>query len=255
MDEDKAQGPIMLVATNMLRPPQARIGKITKDIVLPRTVSVLSLVAGGAGLIIGMIFALPFRSFEAIMVGAALGTTIGIMVVTMSPIKGESFGKWLGLSVASARAEKVTIDGLAAKVYIGIAPLHYTAAGPMRMKGGAVNVTPGSVDERGVFIPQEVFNEERRQRAEHLKGLRGRSWPTIDPSQVKHLPKDGVDKEKKSNAARRGPLKEAEGVRKPLPKQGAKTAPVAAKRLPASAPQPSGGQKKLPASKTKSLKK
>lgn len=185
-EQPAPSGPIMLVATNMMRPPPTRIGKIGSDFVLPRTVPVMSLLTGAIGMIVGLIITIPFGNFQTIAIGAILGALAGVAAATMSPIKGESFAKWLGLTVVSSRQRRVEINGKTAKVYIGIAPLSYTAGGVTRMVSGAANVALGSVDERGVLINHSSVMTERRKLAAEVSSTRGGQW--VPPGEVRSLP-------------------------------------------------------------------
>lgn len=157
----------MIAATSMLRPPPARVGKLTENIVLPRAVEVRKLVAGGVGMFLflflwlilwGPIFGFSFLGF---LFAAAIGVAAGLAFVTLSPIRGESMFTYLQLNVQSRRGNWVELDGQPAKAFIGIAPLPYKASGNARIRPGAVDVLPGTVDERGV----PVSREERRRAA------------------------------------------------------------------------------------------
>jgi hypothetical protein len=149
----------MLAATNMLRPPPARIGKISKDFALPRSVPVKNLVGAAGGVVLLAIFVLPFLpNFEGLVITLAGGSFLGVLAVTWSPIKGESLLKWAELQADSRRKSKVVINGKVVRAYIGLAPLHWSAAGKTALRPGAVEVHPGSYDDRGVLVPhQERF--------------------------------------------------------------------------------------------------
>lgn len=151
-------GPAMLAVTNILRPPRARVGKITENFVLPRTIELRKLLVGGAGVFVGLLFWLFFLGFivghtlmPMLFSGAFFGA-LSIFLISWSPLRGESFARWLGLSASTIRADRVRVDGIRARAYLGIAPLQYTAAGRTRILSGAANVPAGSVDERGVLV-------------------------------------------------------------------------------------------------------
>lgn len=247
----RVRGPVMLVATNMMRPPPTRIGKIGKDFVLPRTIPVLSLIGGVIGSIFGLMIGLLFGSFQGILMGILFGAALGVGAVTLSPIKGESLGKWLGLSAASMRAAKVEIDGEAAKVFIGIAPLAYTAAGRVQMMGGAVNVVEGTVDERGVIIPHSEVTARQRVMAQNITSSRGGDWaprgevktlPTQAPASLGGKPaKVTVKADKKPKETRQAPQAAPQ-----VPQQ---------RSAEAQAPAASSKPKKLPVSKPTKLKR
>jgi hypothetical protein len=155
------QGPVMICVTNILRPPPARVGKITDNLVLPRTIELRKLIAGGVGFFTGMLLwmlVIGFftgHSFVSLAVTAGLFSFLAVFLMSWSPLRGESFTTWLGLSSNALTADRVRIDGLRVRAYIGVAPLHATAGGKTRVLPGAVDVPLGSVDERGVAYPKE----------------------------------------------------------------------------------------------------
>lgn len=160
-DETPARRVPMIAATSMLRPPPARIGKISDNIVLPRAVEAKKLFAGIGGMLItvflwlvlwGPIIGFSFLSF---LFAAAIGVALGLAFVTLSPIRGESMFTFLQLNLQSRRGDWVELDGKPSKAFIGIAPLPYRAAGRTRVQAGAVEVVPGTVDERGVPVRRE----------------------------------------------------------------------------------------------------
>jgi hypothetical protein len=156
-DDDEVRGPAMLAATNMLKPPPPVIGSLNKDLTLPRTVKLTTVVAGGAGAILGFLGALLVfgTSLNALMYGPALGAALGWALVNFSPLPNESLARWLGLQVAGARKRKLVQDGRSVRLYVGIAPLRRTAAGKVRLLPGGVPVDSVSWDPRG-FPLQEM---------------------------------------------------------------------------------------------------
>lgn len=160
-DEQRQEvtGPPMLAMTGALRPPPARISKIGENLTLPFSVQIDQLVAVSvgafAGLLVVTLFVVPFFGGSIVLFGSGLGVGgfLGLVAVTWSPLKGESLKTWLGLSYGTTRKDKVVIDGVEARAYIGIMPLHCSASGEMRIVARAVNVPAGSVDERGVLMP------------------------------------------------------------------------------------------------------
>lgn len=181
MSNEQRRGPVMIAATSMLRPPPARISKITENVVLPRSVPVVSFVAGLVGAVTGLVFTVLFLSWiigvglTQLFVGTAVGAMLGVMTVTWSPLRGESLAMWLGLNVLKLRQDRVEINGRPVRAYIGVSPLHRTAVGRLRLLPSAVEVAAGSVDERGVVIPH---NERIRTAVEAL-GLQQR-LPGVD---------------------------------------------------------------------------
>jgi hypothetical protein len=149
------QGPVMLSATEILKTPPLRLGKISENIVLPRSVEVKKVVA----VILGLLAAFPIFAFGGIVIGHSLlffilvelfVSILFLLAVSYSPIKGESFSTWLGLASSSKVSGKVMHRGKEVRAYIGIAPLKYSAQGSVRIVPGAVSVPAGAYDERGV---------------------------------------------------------------------------------------------------------
>jgi hypothetical protein len=161
-DFDDVRGPTMLAATNMLKPPPAVIGSLNKDLTLPRTVKLTTIVAGGCGAILGFIAALLVfgASLKALMYGPTLGAALGWAAVNLSPLPGESLAAWLGIRAAGARKRKLVHDGRAVRLYVGIAPLRRTATGRVRMLPGGVPVDAVTWDSRG-FPRQEMPGADR----------------------------------------------------------------------------------------------
>jgi len=149
-------GPVMLAVTNILRTPPARIGRLGEHITLPRTIEVKKLIAIGLGVLAGMIlWVVPVgvifgHDVTSLLVTATVTGFLGYLFVTWSPLRGESFGLWLGLSAETVRPGRIRIEGEKVRAYIGVAPLLHTASGPVRIRPGAIDVPAGSVDERGV---------------------------------------------------------------------------------------------------------
>src|SRR5947207_6083632 len=103
--DDRVHGPVMLAATNMLKPPPPVIGSINKEITLPRTIKLTTLAAMLAGAVFGFLCSLTVfgPSLEALMYGPTLGGAAGWAAANFSPLEGESLAKWLGLQAASGR--------------------------------------------------------------------------------------------------------------------------------------------------------
>lgn len=144
-------GPKMLCATKALKPGRMRIGRIAGDMVLPRTVPVVNLVAGGVGALVGLTVGGSFLGLQGALYFATLTAAVALGLVTYSPLKGESLAAWLGLSIrARARsAGSVERDGEMFRVAVGVAPLGRLPAGRVRIRFGAANVAPSAYDERG----------------------------------------------------------------------------------------------------------
>lgn len=144
----------MLAATSVLNPGPARISRLGPGIKLPRTVPIRTLIATGCGIIGGLIPTLIVLGAEvrSMFIAAALGGTAGWVLVTYSPLQGESMGRWIGLEASALRTRRMTIEGKRAQAYIGICPVTQLARGTIRIQSGHANVAPGSVDERGGVI-------------------------------------------------------------------------------------------------------
>ncbi len=153
--DGRVRGPVMLAATNMLKPPPPVIGSINKEITLPRTIKLTTL----AGLVVGAIFGFVIgliifgASLEALMYGPTLGGAAGWVATNFSPLEGESLAKWLGLQAVGTRKRRLELDGRQVRLYVGIAPLRRTAAGKVRMVPGGVPLDAVRWDRRGV--PQQ----------------------------------------------------------------------------------------------------
>lgn len=148
----------MIIATRVMKPGRMRVGKIGNNITLPRTVAVVTLVAGAIGALVGAAFGLVLGpSVRTILFGAVFGGGLGVLVVNYSPIEGESLLKWAGLSLR-ARRQQIYVNGQPTRLAIGICPVSRSAHGPVRIRRGAVTVPPSQYDERGVLIAKRNHN-------------------------------------------------------------------------------------------------
>ncbi|WP_143219772.1 hypothetical protein [Actinomadura sp. CNU-125] len=149
-DDDTVRGPTMLAATDMLKPPPAVIGSLNNEIALPRTVRLTTLIAVLAGAVLGFVVGLLVfgAGLNALLYGPALGGAGGWALVNLSPLQGESMAVWLGLQANRSRRRRLVVDGRQARLYVGIAPLHRTAAGTVRMLPGGVPVDAVRWDAR-----------------------------------------------------------------------------------------------------------
>lgn len=161
-DDGRVRGPAMLAATNMLKPPPAVIGSINKEVTLPRTVRLTTVIAVGLGAVIGFLvaFGVAGPGLRALIYGPIVGGALGWVAVNFSPLRGESLAKWLGLQIDGTRKRRLTLDGRPVRLYVGIAPLHRTAAGTVRIVPGGVAMEAVRQDERGVPI-QEIPGADR----------------------------------------------------------------------------------------------
>jgi hypothetical protein len=150
----------MIVATDALRPPQIRIGHIAGNITLPRTIPLRTLLIGGGGALLGLSigFIIGGGNLSFTMYGTATGAALGAFLVSWSPLKGESLGKWLGLKVLNSR-RKIKLKGESVQLAVGIAVLTEATIGKVHLFPGAVNVPPSQYDERGVRLrASQIFD-------------------------------------------------------------------------------------------------
>ncbi|TDC44461.1 hypothetical protein E1281_33920 [Actinomadura sp. KC345] len=163
MSEDhRVTGPAMLAATNMLKPPPAVIGSVNKEMTLPRTIKLTTLIAVLIGAALGFLiaFIVVGPGLNALMYGPTLGGAAGWATVNFSPLQGESLAKWMGLQFNENRSRKLLVDDRQVRLYIGIAPLRRTAAGTVRMLPGGVSVDAIRWDSRG-YPHQEIPGANR----------------------------------------------------------------------------------------------
>jgi hypothetical protein len=139
----------MICATRALKPGPMRIGRIAGDMVLPRTVPIVSLLAGGGGALFGLLIGASFLGIQGALYFATLLGAAGVGLVTYSPLKGQSLLTWLGLNLSSRLGGRVERDGELYRVAVGICPLPAVPAERVRIRFGAANVAPSSYDERG----------------------------------------------------------------------------------------------------------
>ncbi len=146
----------MLVATEALRPPKLRIGKLGNNFTLPRTVSAVKLLTGaGTALIFITIFAtLVGWSVQSVMYSATIGALVGVGVVSYSPLKDESLARWFGLKVRSRKGKTRTIKGRPVRLAVGICYVEPPVKGAVQARPGAIPVRAGAHDDRGVRIQE-----------------------------------------------------------------------------------------------------
>lgn len=148
--QQEVRGPVMLCATQLLsKPPPTRIGRVSNNITLPRTVQLSTAVAALVGGLVGGFLSLLFATIEAFVIMVFLGGAAGVGMVSWSPMRGESTLTWLRLTV-DAQRRGVDYQGRRVRLYVGICPVLEPARGQVQILRGAVPVPPGSVDERGV---------------------------------------------------------------------------------------------------------
>lgn len=177
MAEEVVTGPSMFSATSVMKTPPTRVGRISKDITLPRTVELKKLVAGGFGAFIGLGVGLVVAgaNLRGILLGALIFGALGIAIVTYSPLKGESLSTWIGLTIKARRNQVVVAPGVIGKAYIGIAPIPTIAKdNKIKIVAGAIEVSTGSFDERGVLVDRREAGTSK-----NLKNFSPPSRPVI----------------------------------------------------------------------------
>lgn len=158
------QGPVMIVATDVLKAPRARVGRLFGNVTLPRSVEVRTLAAGAVGTLVGLMIwlfpvGIPFRySASSLIYTLMFSTALGVSTLYIQPFKGESLWRWVSLSVAASRERKES----AGNVYVGLAKVGRVAAGPVDVLSGCADVRAGEVDERGVPSSKHFLDREAR---------------------------------------------------------------------------------------------
>lgn len=153
-------GPVMIAATNILKPPPARIGQLGSSITLPRTIPIKNLTYGSVGASVGVLIGAVFGAFQAVLIGALVCGFFGVLLVAWQPVKGETLLEFLMARVTGrARQRRLAHDGERVAVYVGVARLHRVCQGRVRLRAGAIEVDPDQVDERGVLRSAENRNE------------------------------------------------------------------------------------------------
>jgi hypothetical protein len=144
----------MLVATQVLRKQETRIGKLGQNFTLPRTVKLSTAIACGIGAFLGAIFGIVASgaSMRGIALGMVFGAIAGYVFVTYSPMRNESLMTWLGLAAKSSR-NGVRIAGMNKQLAVGISRVREIEHGNVRALPGAAAVPVGEYDDRGVRIP------------------------------------------------------------------------------------------------------
>ncbi len=155
-DSGQLNGPVMINATRVLKNEGARIGRISKDITLPRTVRLVAAVGVGVGAIVGLVIGLIFGgSPQNVAYVMVVCGGLGYLLTSYSPLKGESLSTWLSLQVTSALSSR-RIDGKAVQLSVGVAPARRLSSGKVQLKRSAVKVSSGMVDDRGVLVDSKA---------------------------------------------------------------------------------------------------
>lgn len=169
-DGDKAtssSGERMLVMTDMLTPPK----ELLELKVIPRTVEWVQVGYMAVCAIVLTILQLIILGFSTrgTLYALVLGIFVGYALSSWEPIKGESFGTWVGLTSRSALSRKVKVGNRRAKLYAGLRPLPRTALGKVQLLPSGVEVAATDFDERGYPIfSTSVSSKELVQRSVRL---------------------------------------------------------------------------------------
>jgi hypothetical protein len=154
---DEPRGPRMVIATRVMNPGPARVGKLAGGFSLPRTVELPTLIAAVVGGCVGLMLGAMFGGIQALLYGAAIFSALAVFVMTYSPLEGESMVRWLGLTALS-RTQQMVFAGETVQVSIGVCPIDPVHDGPVRIVAGHVNVAAGQYDGRGVRISTKNRN-------------------------------------------------------------------------------------------------
>ena len=157
----KDNGPLMMAATAVMKQGPSRIGSISKDIKLPRTILFKTFISVLLWGLFGMMIGAIFRSFNSVMYGGIIFGVLAYFATTFSPLKGESLTKYLGLTLKAQRERKY-INGKLVRTYVGLTPITRPAAGKTLLSPGSVNISKLNYDERGVAIERKrtSFNKD-----------------------------------------------------------------------------------------------
>ena len=151
MSDQANNGPIMLSATSVLKQGPARIGSITKQVKLPRTILLKTFVSVIVYGFIGLIIGLLIGGLKAMLYSTIVFSAGAYFATNYSPLRGETLSKYIGLSIKAQR-ERRYINGKLVKIYVGIVPISRPALGKFVLWPGGINISSTNYDERGVLI-------------------------------------------------------------------------------------------------------
>ena len=188
MSEESARtGPVMLVCTSVLRRAPLRIGGLGERITFHRTVRVAVIAYGAAGVflgfVIGALVTIFVGGFNLIVYATAGGGMLGVAAESWSPLRGESMLRWLGLMVTTSARRRVEMEGASRRVYIGLCALNRVAAGPVHLRGAAVETDRPPLERRGrrsraaldQATPDSIDRPTRRSRRPKVLASDGRA--------------------------------------------------------------------------------
>jgi hypothetical protein len=154
-------GPPMLCATSVIKPGPVRIGRLSGDLTLPRTVPLVNLLLGAGGFLLGLVIGGGFFGLRGAVYFGVLSGAAAVGAASYSPLKGESLLTWVGLKVLRLQANQTYRDGVRVRAAVGVCPVPALPAGMCSIHFGAASVNPDLYDERGVL--REDLNPRRVQ--------------------------------------------------------------------------------------------
>ena len=155
----KITGPPMLIATRVLDPGPARVGRLFGNLTLPRTVELPTLMITGAALFFGIVVGAIVGGLTAMLYGGMFFGIGGYILATYSPLEGESMLRYLGLSIRSSQ-NTVRIGDEKFQVAVGTHPIPVPQPGRRRVVASMVDVPPSQYDRRGVRFSAKAGNLE-----------------------------------------------------------------------------------------------
>jgi hypothetical protein len=180
-DKTPVTGPALVVTTRYLRRGPRRVALRTRAITIPGTFQ-LSKVLGAC---IGALLCLALSAGPAMALGmwqlaiivAVFGALGGVLVTSWSPLKGESFMRWLVLWSAH-RMGLVKIGGRYVRAYVGTTAVQRAPFGMSQMVRSYVEAEPTPTNTPPLFPVLPVVDASR--------------VPLPPPPVVPHVPSPGA---------------------------------------------------------------
>ena len=155
----------MLSATSVLKQGPAKIGSITKQVKLPRTILLKTLVSMIVYGFIGLLIGLVIGGLKAILYSTLIFAAGAYFATNYSPLRGETLSKYIGLSIKAQR-ERRYINGKLVKIYVGIVPISRPALGKVVLWPGGINISSSNYDERGVLLNKKYASNTEANRGD-----------------------------------------------------------------------------------------
>ncbi len=141
----------MLSATAALKPPKVKVAQITSEFTLPRPVELVKMLGVGAGALVALAFVaiapVPL-GMMSVAFALTVGGVLGFAATVYSPMRGANLAQWALLKLRR-RSRRVEVDGQRVQLAVGICRVKGMTLGSVHLTPSAVDVLPGSVDERG----------------------------------------------------------------------------------------------------------